>query len=233
MLALFLHTGGSSHSSPHSLPPRQCPLFFLLPLSRSILRFLHSPRWQGSHITRRPLWPYRLCDLPRVSSVAHPLPRLAKRKPQLRTWSALFSCCSLPSGYPALRGITMMPADVAGICSPPLQVVRFIGYASPADATSMHVCTYRTAYVIPEHFQEYICHQVNASANDVVCVCVCTCFFVCALWFIGAWLCVVAESATVIQWQRLIFINNIFFVSNRACEEEEWKEEGMKDYFLR
>lgn len=75
-ISSFITSFSPSEAVPSLLPSSSLPLYSPLPS-------FTSPT--GSRITRRPPWPYRLCDLLRVSSVAHPLPRLAKRKPQLRT----------------------------------------------------------------------------------------------------------------------------------------------------
>ena len=42
-----------------------------------------------------------------------------------------------------------------------------------ADVDGMHACTYSEVYVIFSHLPWCIFHQVEASANAVMCVCVC------------------------------------------------------------
>lgn len=83
---------------------------------------------QGKHT-----WPYCLYGLPQAC-VFH----FGWDRNQVQNLICS-NCCSLPSGCLALRGITMMRADVGKICLPPMQVVWFIRMA---DWQMLMVCMY-------------------------------------------------------------------------------------------
>lgn len=111
----------------------------------------------------------------------------------------LFGSLLLPAiCSPRITGTATTCAGGREICLPSMHVACFIG---AADWQMLMVCM--CAHT------EHIFHQAKALASATICVLwVCRCVYVCVwvLWFIGESLCTVAESATVLQRQRLIFI---------------------------
>lgn len=161
-------------------------------LSSSLFCSLRSPhwhRWSAPQLTPSPPGP-----IARASS-HEPLCYHSEqdgKKLQFKTWSLLFRCCSLPSGCPALRGITIMCADVQEICLPPSPIAKFIGMA---DWQMLMVRMYaRTEHCDTPAFPVvYFSSCEELSQQCDVCVCVGAMIY----WWGAVCCCWICNRATV------------------------------------
>lgn len=101
-----------------------------------------------------------------------------------------------------------------------LHIVCFIGMAD-CQMLMVRMCAHT----------EHIFHQVKALANAMICVCWWVCQGVCYDLLVRV-LCVVAESATVLEQQRLIFIKRccselVSGTKERNDREWKWKNERL------